>query len=402
MKSGGIYHRLFGYLSVCADGPFTERLINICMHRGMSIWDVKRCGSSRVTFKTDIESFSKMRTPARRTGSHVRIMQRHGLPFVLHRYRRRYITVVGAAFLTVMLWYASTHIMGITVFGNTRIDTAEILSALDECGLSLGSKTSEVVPDRIRNRMMNKLGDLAWIGINANGSRIYIEVVERLEKDKGIDKDGIACNLVASRDGEVELLEVREGQTVVKVGSGVCKGDVLVSGVVDTQTAGFRFVKARGEVFAKTRYSRTRAYPLEYTENISTGKTKKRYSLSVMNFNLPLYISQKPPYEAFDYSEQTNEYRVPIDILPSLFIKKYEYAESRPENKKRTPAEAIELGTSELGDELTNELEEGVEIVDRQISHTLTERGEVEVTVELICRENIAEISVIETMQNDE
>lgn len=396
MKSGKILNFLTGSLTLCADGPFAERLINIFKHRGFPIWDIKRCGSCRILFKTDIPSFKHIRTPARRTKSRVRIIQRNGLPFILNRYRHRYFLVPGIVLFAIMLFYASTHIMGITVFGNTRIDTDVINSALEECGLYLGAKTSDIDNDSIRNKMMLKLDELAWIGINANGSRVYIEIVERVEKESGPDKDGIACNLVASKDGEIEGLEIREGQTVVKTGSGVRKGDVLVSGIVDNATNGFRYVTARGAVFAKTTYSKTQSFPLKYTETLQTENRRNKYTISILNFDIPLFFNDNAPFEIYEFSEQVNEFRLPIDIIPSLFIKKQSYIENISVEKTRTPAQAITDGSAILSLELRSELAEGVEILEENTTHTLNEHGEVEVNVSLICRENIAEQSVIE------
>lgn len=397
MKSGTIYGFLSGRLTVQADGPFTERLLNICMHRNLLVTDVKRCGSNRVIFKTDIDSFMQMHTPAHRTKSRVRIKKRSGLPFLIKRFRKRLPVLFGIMVIIIMLAYASTHIMGITVFGNNRIDTQTIYNSLNECGLSLGEKTSDIDNDLIRNKMMNKLDDLAWIGINANGSRVYVEIIERIEKEKGLEKDGAACNLIASRDGVIDHTEIREGQTLVKKGSGVRKGDVLVSGIIDSPVDGFRFVKARGEVYAKTVYSKKREYKLNYTESHYTGKSKVKYSVKVLNTELPLYLNGKPPYQKFSADESINEYRIPIDIVPSLFIRKNKYSEYYDEEKSRTVSEAIEAGINELTDEVKSELPEGAEIEEQDESHTLTEHGGVEVTVELTCLENIAEQSVIET-----
>ncbi|MGN0180619.1 MAG: sporulation protein YqfD [Monoglobaceae bacterium] len=387
---------LNGKLTVRADGPFTERLINICMHRGLTVCDVKKPGKNRVIFCTDVNSYKQIRTPARHTKSHVRIIKRSGLPFILKRFRHRKLALGGVAVLCAMLIYCSTHIMGITVFGNSRIDTATILHELSEAGLSVGVKTSEIKSDAIRNRLMTKIDDLAWLGINANGSHVYIEVVERIEKEKGINKDDAPCNLVASRDGIIEHTEIREGQTLVKNGSGVAEGDVLVSGIVDNAAEGFRFVRARGDVYAETKYSKTKSYPLNYTENTPTGKSKKRYSLTVLNHTLPLFFGSGNPYAQAEHSEQTREMRLPTDLLPSLFVKCDEYAETASHSVKRTPDEAIETGTAELSEELKSELSENTEIKSVNVSHTLNEHGEVEVTVELVCRENIAEPSVIE------
>ena len=385
-----------GKLTVCADGPFTERLINICMHRGLTVCDVKKPGKNRVVFCTDVDSFKQIRTPARRTKSHVRIIKRSGLPFILKRFRHRKLALGGVAALCAMLIYCSTHIMGITVFGNTRIATDTILRELSEAGLSVGVKTSDINSDSVRNRLMTKIDDLAWLGINANGSHVYIEVVERIEKEKGINKDDSPCNLIAARDGIIEHTEIREGQTLVKNGSGVAEGDVLVSGIVDNAAEGFRFVRARGEVYAETKYSETRPYPLSYTESTPTGNTKKRYSLTVLNHTLPLFFGSGNPYTQAEHSEQTHELRIPTDLLPSLFVKCEEYSETSSREVKRTPDEAIDTGSAELSEELRSKLPEGTEVKAVNVSHTLNEHGEVEVTVELLCRENIAKPSVIE------
>lgn len=402
MKSATILNYIRGYLSVCADGRFTERLINICMHRNMPVWDVKRCGERRITFKTSVDAFKNIRTPARRTKSRVRIIKRHGLPFLLRRYRKRKLAVLGFVVCLLMIWYSSTHIMGITVFGNERIPTQDILSALAECGVELGARTDKTNPDIIRNRMMSKLDSLAWIGINASGARVYIEVVERIEKEKGIEKDGISCNLIAKADGEIERLEIREGQTLVSIGSGVRKGDVLVSGIVDNASSGFRYVKARGDVFAKTRYVLERSFPFEYKEKVKTGKEKERYTISILNTKLPLFIKKTAPYDSFEYIESNKEYRLPIESLPSLFIKSEKYIEEVEQTKKRSLDETIEMGKAELEEELMSTLGEGAEILERNMDYTLTEFNEARIRVELVCRENIAEEAVIEKLLPEE
>ncbi len=385
-----------GYLTVCADGPFCERLLNICMHRKLTVRDIKRCGTERVIFTTDIPSYHRIRLPAYRTKSRVRIIGRHGLPFIISRYKRRKFAVLGIILIIAFLWYASTHVMGITVFGNDRIPTADILLKLEECGLSPGAKTSDIKPDSIRLSMMQKLDELGWIGINANGSRVYIEIVERIEKDEGIEQDGVIQNLVAKKDGELERLEIREGQTVVKPGSGVRKGDILASGIIDNGENGIRLVKARGEVFAKTVYTKSRSYPLSYTETVPTGRDKKRFTVTVLGKSVPLFFGKNSPYEVYEYSEELKEYHIPVDLLPSLFIKSETYAEALPTQKSRTAQEAVDYGTDELFTELSAELDEGVEIIEQKSDHTLNEHGEVEVSVELICRENIAVPEIIE------
>lgn len=395
MNFKSIYYYLKGCVTICASGPFCERLLNICMHRGLTVRDIKHCGTEQVIFTTDIPSYHLMRTPAYRTKSHVRILKRRGLPFLLSRYKNRRLSICGIILLLVMLWYASNHVMGITIFGNNRIDTEFIRSSLAECGLVLGMKTSDISPDILRGRMMQKSDELAWIGINANGSRVYIEIVERTEKENGIGKDGIAQNLIASKDGEIEKIQVKEGQTAVTIGSGVRKGDMLVSGIIDNDISGFRYVKARGEVYARTAYSKTRSYPIKYEENIKTGKTKKHITVSIMNFNLPLFFGSNPSFEIFTEDENVSEYKPPIDMLPSVFVKAQTFYEEQITQKTRTVQDTVTFGGEELYNELEAELDDAAEIIEKNESYTINERGEVELTVSIICRENIAVPEVI-------
>lgn len=379
-----------GILTIRISGPFTERFFNICKHRKLNIFDIKRKGDGLVVFKTDVKSYREMRTPARRTKSRIKILKKFGLPFLIKRFKKRFPTGIGIIIILLMLGYANSHVMGITVFGNSQISTNEINSALKECGISLGTRTSSINNDTVRNKMMNKLDKLAWIGINAGGSRVYIEIVERIEQDNSAGLKGSACNLVAAKDGIIKHTEIRSGQTLVKNGSGVLRGDILVSGIEDNNISGFSFTEAKGDVFAETRYKKSREYSFKYKEKCYSGKTKNKYSISIMNIELPFYIKKESPYDFSDFNESTKEYKTPFELIPSLFIKKGEYIEFNEVEKTRTVDEAVRQGTEELTSELKNKLSDNAEIKECKTYHTLTEHGGVDVTVELICIENIA------------
>lgn len=387
---------LRGKLTIKADGPFTERLINICMRRGLYIDEVKKVGKNRVVFVTDIQSYKQMRIPAKKTKSKTKIIKKQGLPFIVRRFRHRKAAFLSVAAVTAVLFYCSTHIMGITVYGNNRVEKERILEELKNCGVDIGVRTSLINPDFVRNTLITKIDDLAWLGVNANGSHIYIEAVERIEKENGVVKGDVPCNLVAAKDGVIERTTVRLGQTLVGKGYGVIKGDVLVSGVVNNGETGFEFVHARGEVYGKTTYIKSRTYPLKYTEEAETGKLKNRYSINILNHTLPLYFRKKLPYEDYKYYEETKEIRLPVDILPSVFIRREEYKDIKTDEKTRTEKEAAELGKTELLEELKAELSPETVIDEVKCDYTLNEHGEAEVTLEVVCIENIAEESVIE------
>ena len=389
MRFIDLIHNLDGYVTIQAEGFFLERFLNICSHRELEIWNVRRCGGQRLTADMSRNSFIRLRPICSRTKTSVKIQRRHGLPFFLHRYRKRRFALIGLFLTIALLWYCSGHIMGITVFGNQRIPTDEVLTHLASAGVSLGKPAHNLDSSTIRNRLMRDLDDLAWVGININGSRVYVEVVERLEKEPGVAMDQ-PCNLVALKDGIIDSVEARNGQTMVKPGSGVCQGDVLVSGIMDNAARGYRYVHAYGQVIAKTRYTASGEYSLKYDEALATGAEKNRYTLRFLNAKIPLFLGKDAPYTEYSMEETQREYRLPVESVPSLFVTKQNYREQQVTHKTRTAEEALAFGENELCEELKTKIPEGASVVDQELSSTLTERETVEVTLTLICRENIA------------
>ena len=54
---------------------------------------------------------------------------------------------------------------------------------------------------------------------------------------------------MATADGIIKKMDIVSGNSVVKVGQAVKKGDLLVSGIIET-VDGTRFVKSKGTVLA--------------------------------------------------------------------------------------------------------------------------------------------------------
>lgn len=389
MGGSKLEYRSRGYVTIRAEGIFLERFLNICTRRELDIWNIHRLGNERLTCDMSLSSFRKIRPVCFRTKTRVRILKRYGLPFLFHRYRKRKFALAGIVLAIFFLWYTSGHIMGITVFGNEKIPTETILQYLSRSNVAPGKSARNLVPSHIRNQMMRDLDELAWIGINVSGSRVYVEVVERLTPEERVEKE-TPCHLVASRDGVITSIVAKDGQTVVSVGSGVRQGDVLVSGIMDNTVTGYRTVHAYGEVIAQTVYETNRDYPLRFIRREDTGNTKKRYTLRILGKDIPLYFRKSNPYEDFEKKLQEKEYRIPLDSLPSLFVVTEEFREQQSLEETRTVSDILKLAKKELTEELTREVPEGAEILEQNFSHSLTEQGTVQVTLTLICQENIA------------
>lgn len=386
-----------GDVVIRAEGCFLERFLNICMRRGIFLHRVKRCGTEVLEAHISIVGFKQLRPIAKKTRTRVRIKKRRGLPFLLHRYRKRKPLAAGILLFTVILWYLSTHIVGIDITGNERISCGELQEGLKAAGLYRGAAVARIDRRLVQNKMMTEFDDIAWIGINVKGSRAYIEIKERLDTEKTEDGD-VPCNLVAARDGVVRRLEVRAGQTKVKTGDMVEKGDLLVSGAMDSAAVGIRYVHSDGAVYADTEYEKSRKYTFEYTENVYTGKEKKKMSAELFGKRINLFLDAAQPFEHCEKSEAKADYtflggRLKLRILSEVFK---EYV---PQKRKRTLEELLRLGKEELCRELEGELPEGAEILDTETNYSKNETF-VLVSVKYFCRENIAVQSVIDKIEN--
>ncbi len=386
---------LKGSVVIEAEGAFLERFLNICMRRNIYLSDINHLSDEKIRAGIGIEGFRQIRPIAKKTRTRVKIKKRMGLPFLLHRYRKRRFVLAGLLLFFVVLGYLATHIIGIDIIGNERILASDIEQELKNFGLYRGARASSIDNRLLQNKMMTSFDDLAWIGINIKGSRAYIEVKERLATKMVVGED-VPCNIVASRDGVIRGLQVRSGQTMVEVNQAVEEGELLVSGVIDSGVYGIRWEHSSANVYAETFYEKSREYPLSFTEKVYTGQEKTRYSIGAWGKKIKLFLNDAQPFEYSDKTSEESEYHLFSPKIFSTELLKETYKEYVPQKRTRTELEAAERGKKELLSELEKELPESAEVLKRDASYVLVSPECVRVTVKLVCKEDIARQKLIE------
>ena len=84
-----------GYLIIRVTGYSPERFLNLCGRHGIVLWELRN-RKTEYEMCISISGFRKLRPLVRKTKTKVVILERHGLPFILHRYRRRKLFAMGA------------------------------------------------------------------------------------------------------------------------------------------------------------------------------------------------------------------------------------------------------------------------------------------------------------------
>ena len=213
---------LLGYATISIEGYFIERFINICISKNILLWNMKRKKSSFLFTNIAIKDFKKIRQIAKTTKCHVKIEKKKGLPFLLHRYKKRKIFIGLLIAITLIIFGLSNFVWNIEITGENNISKEELLNELNQYGLKTGILKTKVNTKEIINNIRLNRDDIAWIGMKIKGTNIIVEVVEADKKPEIVNENEY-CNIVSDKEGVITKINVQNGTALTKVGDIVTK-----------------------------------------------------------------------------------------------------------------------------------------------------------------------------------
>ena len=382
----GAVNTLRGSVKIEIRGDYPERFLNLCADGGIALRELRRISETHYTAAVTPRAYLKARPLADRALCTVRIIGRSGLPFIAWRIRRRYALIAGLLLIWAALWASSLFIWDIEVTGNVNIGTGEILAALEDAGVGIGTFGPSVNQEDIRSLVLLRLHDLSWITVNFTGSRAQVIVRERVPKPQMTD-DSIPADIIAARSGIITKVCVYEGKSLLKAGDSVVAGDTLVSGTVESLSSGVRDVHARAEIYARTWYEISERIPAMYGEKVYTGKKFSRKALIFFGKRLNLYFSCGISYAACDKIIERSRPSLPGGVFGFLGLETETYYPYEIRQARLSIKEAEEILSPRLYDVLSRTIDG--EIVSSEITAE-EENGVINVTLRAECLEQIA------------
>lgn len=378
------YRFLRGYIKIAIIGDYTEKALNLCAANKISFWNSKiiKNGIETCIF---IKDFSALRNIMRGSKLRVHILEKRGLPIKLYKNRKRYGLYIGAVWLFIFLKFMSGFIWIIDVEGNNKTETYDILSACKKIGITEGIKKDSINPKIKREELLLEIDTLAWAALNIEGSRLTVNVSEIEPRP---NSDASPTNLLASADGIIKRIDITSGNCLVKTGDTVKKGDVLVSGIIET-ALGTRFVKSSGSIIAETTRSLTAEQNYTYIKEYETGKIRHRSVLELFTLKIPLYLGNVT--EDYNEEQKINNLKLFENTLPIKIYRK----EFRIKRKEKITLNDTEI-SSLLKENIEKQLaEKGVK--DYTLVSEKTEPTDNGIKTEVLVKstENIAESSKI-------
>ncbi len=305
-----LINRLRGQVRVRAECAFPERVLNLCGAQDLSFWDLQWESPTAFTCRLSRRDWKTLREAGKKLDCTFDLVGLEGAPYFLVRFRHRQALVLGLVSCALALFLGSFFIWDFQVEGNETVPTERILRALEKNGVGLGTFGLSLDGENIRNHVLLDVPELSWIAVNVSGCRANVQVRERTPPPVMIDRRE-PCNLVARRAGLVRKVQTVGGVACVVPGSAVTKGQILISGVEDTDTVGARVLAGMGKVEARTWYDLTAAMPLTVLEKQYTGQEKTGVSLIFGSRRIKFFSNSS--IEGAEYDKITN--RHPISLL---------------------------------------------------------------------------------------
>jgi len=275
---------LRGYICFAAAEGFPERFLNLCNQAGVAIWDVQWRGSTMLG-RTDRRGFKLMQPCAEPAGIALQVQKKVGLPFFLHKYRRRSGLLIGLALCVAILSVLSGMVWTIAVAGNEAVPAEDILRVMAAHGVKPGVWRKRLDPRELSAMAQRELPGVAWLSLNLRGSSAVVEVREVLPKDD--PGPGAPRDIVAAKAGQLKIFELYEGSAHARPNEAVPAGALLAGGAVLNADSSVRFVCADAYAVARTSVAcQAAAARREAVEQVSVGKT--HYTLCLLWLKIPL------------------------------------------------------------------------------------------------------------------
>ena len=363
-----------GYYVITVEGVAVEKFLNHLMRNGIKVYNVKRISNTKIEFNLDREDIKSFKNVYRGSNFQVKIKQSTGLPFVLRRiYKNKGMWICGFISLFLLLM-TSQFVTDIYIQVPEGIKKEEIRKELYQIGLKPGVYKKSIDRKEIRDHIMLKFDEVAYLSINVKGTNIFVTVTKKEETLESVEESNY-CNINVI----IESLIERIGNTVIQKGDIVRKGDVLIKGSNN---------KSIPEVWATTFYEASNSASYEEVVKEKTGNTKNVYTLSF--YDNDYAIRRNIKYKDYiienkEYKLSLGNYTFPLTIKVSTF---YETEDKKVEkDKEQVMAELKEKTLKELD----YTIPASARIVDSKHNYKVN-NNMLEYTITVQTSENIADV----------
>lgn len=342
----------FGFAEYEISGDNYTKIYKYIMNNNIPCADIRE-RKGILYLKTGVEYKSELEDVFRALNMDFSVIKRKGLAYRLKKLLVKKGIIAGGIAAFVIALILSNMLWSIEIMCDDADIQKDIKAVLAENGVSSGSFLPSNNYRYLERQLKQKVDGISWAGISVKGTSLIIDVVENVEEPE-YRKSRLPCDLVATHDAVIEKVEVYDGQLVTPVGSGVRKGDVLVSGTIVNEKIYYkngeemkdiykRYARSCGTVYGTFTQKMTFFQPFTSSEMVVSEKSKDRAYLKILDVNIPLFLNKTEG----NYTEETSYTslklfgaELPVGIIHSK-LNEYSY-EEHTLSKEKAMAKANE------------------------------------------------------------
>ena len=416
-----------GYIRIRITGYSTERFLNACSHKGIVLWGLTPVNRA---YEMNIETkgFRQLKPIIRKTGTKVVIVGRFGLPFFLHKYRKRKLFFAGAFLSVALIFLMSRYIWNIDIRGNLSYTDETLLRFLASTEVTNGMPVSEVDCARIVKDIRKEYNDIIWVSASIKGTRLIIQVKENEDSLPAMDMAGAdtagtagaesesgeagngeaqAMDIIADQDCVITRIVPRSGIPMVKEGQEVKAGDLLVSGQVpvldDAGTViAYQYHKADADIQGRTSVEYQDETDLAYMVKEYMDVEKIEYTLKIGSYFLR-FGSIRNSYDTWEMNGSEKQLCIGENFYLPVICDKRTARPYRPQEKKYSKKELQKILSANFQRYCKDLDKKGVEIIENNVKiYTGSKKAEARGTLTVLtpigtlAQSQLLEIPVIE------
>lgn len=171
-----LYLYIFGYVDIKISGFFTERFVNLCFAKSVFLWKLNRISAVELGVRISIKDFKKIHKIAKTSKCKVHITSKQGIPFLLHRYRKRKIFAITFMVVAILIFGLTRVIWNVEINCDGEVDTKRVSKILSECGIEKGKLISKINTEKAINEICMKDEKISWCGIKIQGTNVIVSL----------------------------------------------------------------------------------------------------------------------------------------------------------------------------------------------------------------------------------
>ncbi len=270
-----ILYFLLGYRVLAVQEKDTVAFFELCRMVGISPGRISRVEKG-LEITCTMPAAYRLLKAAQANEIAILVIRQGGIPALSVSLCRRPGLFLGILLGVALLCSSRLFLWDIELTGNATIKDEELYLALTNAGVKKGSFAPSISSDDVVAVLRQNDPRIAFAALHVKGTVATLQIKES-------DLPEVApigpANLVARCDGVITMPLIYEGVCLVKEGEVVRAGQLLASGLLNTDNNGLRVTRAAGQVLARTVRTYEIRVDFDYEKKIYTGKQGVEISL---------------------------------------------------------------------------------------------------------------------------